>query len=230
MEYGFLSRAGKFLQEQKKHRRWMMIFLCLAGGVILGTLGYLKLYGQAMTHKMKVLECQYEVHEHTDECYEEAEEGTEVLVCGYADYVIHVHNDDCFNKKGELVCTLEEHELHEHSEDCYGEEQTLICTEPETDTPADQETSEETPVTAEAGQDTEQPVQPESPVQTEESVQICELEEHTHGEGCYAESQSCGLNEHTHGDGCYTETQTYWQTAPCRTGILRGRSCPDTRR
>ena len=208
MEYGFLSRAGKFLQEQKKHRRWMMIFLCLAGGVILGTLGYLKLYGQAMTHKMKVLECQYEVHEHTDECYEEAEEGTEVLVCGYADYVIHVHNDDCFNKKGELVCTLEEHELHEHSEDCYGEEQTLICTEPETDTPADQETSEETPVTAEAGQDTEQPVQPESPVQTEESVQICELEEHTHGEGCYAESQSCGLNEHTHGDGCYTETQT----------------------
>lgn len=205
MEYGFLSRAGKFLQEQKKHRRWMMIFLCLAGGVILGTLGYLKLYGQAMTHKMKVLECQYEVHEHTDECYEEAEEGTEVLVCGYADYVIHVHNDDCFNKKGELVCTLEEHELHEHSEDCYGEEQTLICTEPETDTPADQETSEEAPVTAEAGQDTEQPVQPESP------VQICELEEHTHGEGCYAESQSCGLNEHTHGDGCYTETQTCWQ-------------------
>ena len=208
MEYGFLSRAGKFLQEQKKHRRWMMIFLCLAGGVILGTLGYLKLYGQAMTHKMKVLECQYEVHEHTDECYEEAEDGTEVLVCGYADYVIHVHNDDCFNKKGELVCTLEEHELHEHSEDCYGEEQTLICTEPETDTPADQETSDEAPVTAEEGQDTEQPVQPESPVQTEESVQICELEEHTHGEGCYAESQSCGLNEHTHGDGCYTETQT----------------------
>ena len=105
MEYGFLSRAGKFLQEQKKHRRWMMIFLCLAGGVILGTLGYLKLYGQAMTHKMKVLECQYEVHEHTDECYEEAEEGTEVLVCGYADYVIHVHTSSPFLLKQSSLCT-----------------------------------------------------------------------------------------------------------------------------
>ena len=79
MEYGFLSRAGKFLQEQAKSRRGTMVFLCLAAGVTLGTLGFLKLYGQAMTHKVKMLDCQYEVHEHTEDCYEENEDGETAL-------------------------------------------------------------------------------------------------------------------------------------------------------
>lgn len=207
MEYGFLGRAGKFLQEQKKHRRWMMMFLCLAGGVTLGTLTFLKLYGQAMTHKVKVLECQYEVHEHTDDCYAENEDGAKSLVCGYADYVVHVHNDDCYNTKGELVCTLEEHALHEHTDDCYGRDEILVCTEPESEgTPVPEEPAEpEAPVQSEPEQQ-EPSAEPVKTVETT-TVQICEKEEHTHGDGCYSESQTCGLNEHTHGDGCYSEEQ-----------------------
>lgn len=207
MEYGFLGRAGKFLQEQKKHRRWMMMFLCLAGGVTLGTLTFLKLYGQAMTHKVKVLECQYEVHEHTDDCYAENEDGVKSLVCGYADYVVHVHNDDCYNTKGELVCTLEEHMLHEHTDDCYGRDEILVCREPESEgTPVPEEPAEpEAPVQSEPEQQ-EPSAEPVKTVETT-TVQICEKEEHTHGDGCYSESQTCGLNEHTHGDGCYSEEQ-----------------------
>ena len=77
----------------------------------------------------KVLDCRYEVHEHTEDCYEEDENGEKILICGLADYVIHVHNDDCYDQKGNLVCQLEEHELHEHDDSCWEEEEVLICGE-----------------------------------------------------------------------------------------------------
>ena len=128
----FLSQAAKLLKEQKQYRRRVAVFLCLAVIVGYGTVMALKLYGQAMNHKMEVLDCQYKVHEHTDECYELDEEGNRISeepVCGYADYVIHVHNDSCYDKDGELVCSLEEHELHEHTEECYVTETVLICGE-----------------------------------------------------------------------------------------------------
>lgn len=130
----FLSQAAKLLKEQKQYRRRVAVFLCLAVIVGYGTVMALKLYGQAMTHKMEVLDCQYEVHEHTDECYERDEEGNRILeepVCGYADYVIHVHNDNCYDKDGNLVCTLEEHEPHKHTEECYVTEKVLVCGEGE---------------------------------------------------------------------------------------------------
>ncbi|MDE6894585.1 MAG: hypothetical protein K2P43_00155, partial [Lachnospiraceae bacterium] len=185
MEYGFLSRAGKFLQEQAKSRRGTMVFLCLAAGVTLGTLGFLKLYGQAMTHKVKMLDCQYEVHEHTEDCYEENEDGEKVLICGLADYVIHVHNDDCYDQKGELVCQLEEHELHEHDESCWEEEEILICEEEESEgSAADGEeagTIEDAEQTAEPVEDSQAPeAEEEESGSNAETVKelACEKEEH----------------------------------------------------
>lgn len=86
MRVDFLSQAGKLLKKQKQYRHQLVVFLCLAVIVTFGTVTALKLYGQAMTHKREVFDCQYEVHEHTDECYEQDEEGnlgTEP-VCGYA--------------------------------------------------------------------------------------------------------------------------------------------------
>ena len=123
MKSRFLSQAAKFLQEQKKNKRWTVVFVCLAAVVALGTVTALKLYGQAMTHKVKVLNCGYEVHTHDEGCYDE--DGN--LTCVYADYVVHVHNDDCYDpNSGELVCQIPEREPHEHTEECYEEEEVLI--------------------------------------------------------------------------------------------------------
>ncbi len=214
MEYGFLSRAGKFLQEQAKSRRGTMVFLCLAAGVTLGTLGFLKLYGQAMTHKVKMLDCQYEVHEHTEDCYEENEDGEKVLICGLADYVIHVHNDDCYDQKGELVCQLEEHELHEHDESCWEEEEILICEEEESEgSAADGEeagTVEDAEQTAEPAEDSQAPeAEEEESGSNAETVKelACEKEEHKHDDSCYADGAGCEKEAHTHGDSCYEKTE-----------------------
>ncbi len=133
MGFDFLSQAAKFLQEQKEYKRWLAAFLCLAMVVVFGTVTALKMYGQAMTHQVKVLDCAYQVHEHTEDCYEEDEEGEQILICGLADYVAHVHNDDCYDAKQNLVCLLEERPPHEHSEDCYEEEDILICEEEESE-------------------------------------------------------------------------------------------------
>lgn len=214
MEYGFLSRAGKFLQEQAKSRRGTMVFLCLAAGVTLGTLGFLKLYGEAMTHKVKMLDCQYEVHVHTEDCYEENEDGEKVLICGLADYVIHVHNDDCYDQKGELVCQLEEHELHEHDESCWEEEEILICEEEESEgSAADGEeagTIEDAEQTAEPAEDSQAPeAEEEESGSNAETVKelACEKEEHKHDDSCYADGAGCEKEAHTHGDSCYEKTE-----------------------
>ncbi len=214
MEYGFLSRAGKFLQERAKSRRGTLVFLCLAAGVTLGTLGFLKLYGEAMTHKVKMLDCQYEVHVHTEDCYEENEDGEEVLICGLADYVIHVHNDDCYNQKGELVCQLEEHELHEHDDSCWEEEEILICEEEESEgSAADGEeagTVEDAEQTAEPAEDSQaSEAEEEESGSNAETVKelACEKEEHKHDDSCYADGAGCEKEAHTHGDSCYEKTE-----------------------
>lgn len=189
----FLAQAAKLLKKQKQYRRQMVVFLCLAVIVTFGTVTALKLYGQAMTHQVEVLDCQYEVHEHTDDCYEKDENGnlgTEP-VCGYADYVVHVHNDSCYDEKGDLVCTLEEREPHEHTEECFVTEKVLICELEET------EEAEAPEIPA----PTSEPTAPEEPV--------CGKEPHTHGEGCYEDTLVCGFaEEHVHGEACASQTLT----------------------
>ena len=214
MKYDIMSQSAKLLQQYKKNKRWLAVFLCLAVTVVLGTLAALKLYGQAMTHKMKVLECIYEVHEHTEECYDE--EKPEELICVYADYVVHMHNDDCYNAKGELVCPLEEVEPHEHTEECYEEVKTLIC---ELETAEGQETETESaegrsPETEDAGAQTGEAQSPEgeNAAQNNEAAQepvkgdlICTQEEHAHGEACYSQTLTCTSQEHTHTEACMDE-------------------------
>ena len=121
--------------------------------VAFGTVTALKMYGQAMTHQEKVLDCRYEVHEHTEDCYEEDENGEKILICGLADYVIHVHNDDCYDQDGELVCPLEEHEPHAHDDSCWEEEEVLICGEEETEGSTEDAAVEETAETVKTADD-----------------------------------------------------------------------------
>lgn len=189
MKFDFLSQAAKFLQERKEYKRWLAAFMCLALAVTFGTVGALKMYGQAMTHQVKVLECQYEVHEHTEDCYEKNEDGepTGDPVCGYADYVIHVHNDDCYDENQNLVCPLEEIEKHEHDDDCYEKKEVLVCEENESES-ADGHTHTEACYTEVKGE------------------LICEVSDdggHTHDDGCYSETLVCDQEEHRHDDSCY---------------------------
>lgn len=233
----FLAQAAKLLKKNKQYRRQMVVFLCLAVVVTFGTVTALKLYGQAMTHQVEVLDCQYKVHEHTEECYDRDENGnlgTEP-VCGYALYAIHTHNDACYDAKGNLVCALEEHEKHEHKEECYLTEKVLVCeleeTEvtvpPEEDAEASEETPEapeetpetpeETPEETEAPAGEEPPAEPEAPSGEEAPVAppepavpegpICGKETHTHGEGCYEDTIVCGFAEE-HAHGEGCATQT----------------------
>ena len=215
----FLSQAGKLLKEHKQYKRQLTVFLCLAVIVAFSTVTALKLYGQAMTHKMEVLDCQYQVHQHIEDCYakdEQGNPGTE-LICGYADYAIHAHNEDCYDSKGNLVCGLEEHEKHEHTDECFTTELVLVCGLEEVipeETPEDEagETPEE-PAGGEestpeaAGQpEAEAPVVPEEesePIQ--EEVLICQSEVHAHSEGCYETALACGQEEHVHGEGCTSQ-------------------------
>ena len=215
MGFDFLSRAAKFLQEQKEYKRWLAAFLCLAIVVVFGTVTALKMYGQAMTHQVKVLDCAYQVHEHTEDCYEEDEEGEQILICGLADYVAHVHNDDCYDAKQNLVCPLEERPPHEHSEDCYEDEDILICEEEESEgsqeeAPDSQPEENTTPEEVEAPEESpaeESKPEEDTSVTTETVTELaCEKEEHTHSDSCYSEGSGCEKEEHSHGDGCYEKT------------------------
>ncbi len=182
----FLTQAAKALQEKKRYQHRLAIFLCLAVVVTLGTFAALKLSGQAMTHQRKVLNCQLEIHQHSEECYNKEEEGK--LICGQADYVVHKHNDDCYNlDSGELVCRIAELEVHKHDDNCYQEEKVLVCKEEEKD--AHTHT-------------------PECYIREKGDLQ-CVLEEHVHAEACYIRENTglqCALEEHAHAENCYDET------------------------
>jgi LPXTG-motif cell wall-anchored protein len=180
METSIIKQAAKFLREQKNHRRWLAVFLCLAMVVSLSTVWALTNTGSAMTHTQKVLNCQYEVHQHTEDCYDE--EG--LLTCGYADYVVHTHNDDCYDESGSLVCPLSQVEPHTHDESCYQEQQTLVC----------------------GLEESEGHHHTDACYATEQISLICTEEEHQHEESCYDENGSliCELAEHTHTEDCYS--------------------------
>lgn len=122
----FLTQAAKVRNEQKKDKRRLAVFLCLAVIVALGTAAALKMYGQAMSHKDKRLICQLEAHQHTEQCYD-----GDKVICGYADYIVHTHNDDCYDSEGNLACHLQEAAAHTHTDECYAEEKVLVCTEQE---------------------------------------------------------------------------------------------------
>lgn len=224
MRVDFLAQAGKLLKEQKQYRRRAVVFLCLAVVVMFGTVTALKLYGQAMTHKVEVLDCCFKVHEHTDDCYErdaEGNQGTE-SVCGYADYVVHVHNDRCYDGEGNLTCGLEEQEAHQHTEECYATEKLLVCGMETENTDQTADGGDETGGTDAAGnpEDTagegaaDSVQNPEGATgdvasgeeaggvdQTAEPA--CGVEAHIHTEECYENAVVCGFEEeHIHDGTC----------------------------
>ncbi len=49
------KQAARILREKKKHKLWLTAFLCMAVVVTAGTVTALKMSGQALSHKEKVL-------------------------------------------------------------------------------------------------------------------------------------------------------------------------------
>ncbi len=124
MESPILKQIAKFLQDKKKYKRWLAVFVCLAVVVGFATTAALKMRGKAMTHDERVLNCKLQVHQHAETCYDQEKN----IICGYADYVVHKHNDDCYDPhNGNLVCALPEVEAHQHTDECYQEQQALAC-------------------------------------------------------------------------------------------------------
>lgn len=180
MLFSIFEQGASFIRKQARHKRWLVVCVCLALVAASGTILALKLNGQAMTHKQKVLQCEYHVHAHEKSCYDQE---TKELICGYADYVVHTHNVDCYNDSGTLMCVLPEVEEHKHDKSCYQDQSVLICTEAES--AGHQHTAE--------------------CYQEERGELACGLIEHQHEEACYDEAGEivCGLESHSHDDSCY---------------------------
>lgn len=179
MENSILKQIAILLTERKKHRRWLIAFTCMAVVVSVGTVAALRMMGQAMTQKVKVLDCRLEVHKHVPECYDESGK----LICGYADYVVHMHNEDCYAADGGLTCRLPEIEAHKHTDECYTEQNILVCPEEE----------------SEGHRHTEE-------CYTRQQAELlCQIPEHAHEAGCYDENGVllCGQEEHMHSENCY---------------------------
>lgn len=179
MESPILKQIVKFLQTRKKQKQWMVVFVFMAVIVGFGTVTALKMMGQAMTRKEKVLDCQMALHEHTKGCFDKDKN----VVCGYADYAVHKHNDDCYNAEHKLICRLPEVEKHEHTKKCYEKTKTLVCGQEESD-----------------GHQ-----HGDGCYQTEKGDLKCKKEEHSHSDGCYDEEGNlvCDVEEHQHDDDCY---------------------------
>ena len=107
-EHSVLQQISELIKEKRTFQTWLMIIGAFAVVVMIGVGLGLRYYGQAMTRKTTKIECTYKVHQHTDECYTETDDGNKELVCGLADYVVHTNNDDCYNSYGELTCPLSE--------------------------------------------------------------------------------------------------------------------------
>ena len=195
----FIKQAAEVLNEQRKSKRRLAVFMCLAAVVAVGTAAALKMYGQAMSHKEKRLICTVEAHQHTDGCYD-----GDRLVCGQADYLVHTHNDDCYGADGSLVCHLPEIAAHTHTDACYTEEEVLVCTEQEQ---AHQHSAAcYTPERGSLQCQIEEHTHDDSCYDSETGELICPMEEHQHDDACYIwnEVLTCTAGVHQHGSDCYT--------------------------
>lgn len=178
----------KALLTGREHRNARIAaFGITAAFVLVATGAGLRFYGKAL-QAGEVLDCQFEIHSHSESCYSDGE-----LVCGYADYVIHIHDDRCYDADGNLACPLEEHEAHEHDESCYETRRVLVCDLEESAAPGDDDASASNA----------------SDVRDVEPVLTCQETEHTHDEDCYSDGGcSCDMEEHSHDDGCMSSELT----------------------
>ena len=220
-------KLREYIRQSRQRRRWRRLTAVLATAATVLTLCVMVLPAVTMESTPQTLDCQLELHTHTDSCYDEEGE----LLCGYAGFAAHTHDSSCYGEDGTLICPLEERKPHTHTESCYQETEALVCGLEETQGHTHSEACYETQLVC--GQEESQGHTHTGHVHTEEcytvtQTPICESTEpdHVHTEecyeahreltctqdtGCYDENGNlvCGLEEtqgHAHSEDCY-ETQ-----------------------
>ena len=199
MESSLWKRAGRFLRERSKNKRWRKV-LTVLGAVVVFITAYVLLM-PAVTMERKTV-CELPEHTHTEECYgqtlacgkvgagDETEEPVTLeFHCTFPEEV-HVHTAECYDSEGKIVCGYADYAVHQHDNGCY-EDGRLVCPLPEI------EEHEHT----------------ESCYQINDSGYICGLEEseaHTHTDACYTEHKELTCEEteeegHTHTADCYVK-------------------------
>ena len=237
-------KLREYIRQSRQRRRWRRLTAVLATAAAVLTLCVMVLPAVTMESTPQTLDCQLDLHTHTDSCYDEEGE----LLCGYAGFAAHTHDSSCYGEDGTLICPLEERKPHTHTESCYQETEALVCGLEETQGHTHSEACYETQLVC--GQEESQGHTHTGHVHTEEcytvtQTPICESTEpdHVHTEecheahreltctqdtGCYDENGNlvCGLEEtqgHTHSEACYDtqlvcgqeETEPHTHTDSC---------------
>lgn len=187
MKNGNQMNSFKEQIKRKRRRKWYYTVSVMMVAIAFLCTVYAPIFPAITFEEMqKVLDCPLNIHQHTEECYDE--NGT--LICGQADFVIHTHNENCYNTDGTLVCKLPEIAAHEHSDDCYEEQRNLICTN-----------------------ESEEHIHGSNCYQTVKTL-VCKETAvlHTHDDTCRDENGmlTCGMlqvTEHTHGAECFQTTE-----------------------
>lgn len=158
-------------------------------------------------------------HTHGESCVEN------VLICELTDPT-HTHDkSSCYQT--EQVCQIPEREAHAHTDECYEMNETLICQQEEQAEPAEPARTE--PELICGRQEIELHTHTDecftANAQTGEKQKTCDKPEvfaHDHTESCLHTPEVkreliCELEEHTHGVGCYAdpnadvETREQWE-------------------
>ena len=205
------ARIQEYIREHKLRKRWHKLTAVLAAAAVVVTAAVMILPAITMENEPEMLQCQLDLHTHTDSCYDA--EGN--LICGYADFVVHTHDESCYAEDGTLICPLEEIKPHTHDASCYEEVPELVCELEETEGHEHDESCYALSQESICGLEESVPHTHEGHIHTEEcytetQVLICGEEEaspHTHGPECYDENNNliCILSEegHAHTDACY---------------------------
>ena len=187
MQNLFAQQVEMFLRSKNRRQAWLVVFLCLALVVSIGTSLLFSHRSIAMTNPGRTLTCKVNAHFHDASCYSAAGE----LICHQADYLVHSHNEYCYDENGQLICPLPEMGVHFHDASCYTEERIPICGMEEGE--GGHEHSEE--------------------CYEVRSVLTCtEQTLHSHDASCYDEGGNlvCGqlqLTAHAHSDACFTTNE-----------------------
>ena len=205
------KKIQEYIRENKLRRRWYQLTAILASAAIVVTGIAMILPAITMENSPQMLECQIDVHTHTDSCY--GDEGN--IICGYADFVVHMHDGSCYAEDGTLICPLPEIEVRTHDTSCYREVRVLICGLEEGEGHVHNGSCYGIVEEPACGLEESTAHIHEGHIHTEEcyevsEILICEQEEagpHTHDAGCYGTDGSliCRKSEegHIHTAECY---------------------------
>lgn len=209
------EKLREYLREHKLWKHWKRVTASLAALTLVGSTALMVMPAITLEQGNEMLECQLQLHTHTDSCYDEAGN----IICGYADFVVHTHDGSCYGEDGALICPLEEIEPHTHTASCYQQTSALVCGLEESEGHVHDDSCYAVSEQPACGLEECAPHVHTGHIHTEECYQvtktlICgqeESPEHTHTEACYETQKILTCTQDT---GCYDENGVLVCTIP----------------